>query len=510
MKNTIIKPLCLSALIVLGAGCTNLEVENLDSIVVETDGVFTGVNAADALNTSYNDMRGYATTQENLYALSEVTTDALVVPTRGVDWGDNGLWRSLHLQNWNPQHNFIIGSWNQLNSNVFRTNQILHPASNATASQAAQAKFLRAVNMFWIIDLWGQAPFREADEGVEVTPIVLDAATAVNNYILRDLEEALPELAATGPNAAQTLTATQAAAHFLLAKVYLNKHVFLGEASATNADMQKVVEHVDAITALGFAIEDDFFQIFNINERDNNRELIWWTDAGPAWRIWHGLHYNQIAPTFDGGGWNGFSTTADFYALFEGPADQPNAPGMGQEERRGFVPQNGIGFGFLQGQQYGMNGEALRDRSGAPLAFTTDFPGLSGNNERTGIRVIKYHPNWNTWDGYYVLFRYSDAHLMKAEAMARMGDMPGAMQLINELRNLRDATPMTTLSMQDILDERGREMYVEGWRRQDLIRFNAFTDEWSLKPATEEFRRLFPIPSLALTTNPNLVQNPGY
>lgn len=511
MNNNILKPLCYVAIAMFAIGCTDLAVEETDSLVVETDEGFLGLDPADALNASYGDLRSFGTTQADVYALAEVTSDELLVPTRGVDWGDNGTWRALHLQNWTPTHNFILNAWNQLNGNVFRTNQALHEKTNPNAQQAAEAKFLRAFNMYWILDFWGQAPFREADEGVEVTPRVFNAQQTFD-FIIKDLTEALPVLPALGPGAANALQANKANANFLLAKMYLNKHIFLGTGTAAEADMQKVVEHVDAITALGFDIKDEYFDIFNRNERDNNPELILWTTAAPAWRIWHGLHYNQKSPTNMGGGWNGFSTTSEFYSLFEGdPGVNGNLEENNQEERRGFVRKDGIGYGFLIGQQYGLDGEALQDRSSTPLVYTPDFPnGLTGNNEKNGIRIIKYHPDVTTWEGYYILMRYSDAHLMKAEALARMGDMPAALALVNELRALREATPLATLELNDILDERGRELYIEGWRRNDQIRFGTFTEAHELKPATEEFRRLFPIPATALTTNPDLVQNEGY
>jgi hypothetical protein len=110
-----------------------------------------------------------------------------------------------------------------------------------------------------------------------------------------------------------------------------------------------------------------------------------------------------------------------------------------------------------------------------------------------------------------ILFRFADAHLMKAEAIHRGGTSEeSALELINELRVLRDATPISAVTDQEILDERGRELYNEMWRRQDLIRFGQFTQEWGFKPASEEYRVLFPIPTTALTSNPNLEQNEGY
>lgn len=498
----------LFGLIILFGSCTDLEVEEKDSLLIETEsGEFSGVEPAAALTSSYADLRGISA-ENNTYALGEVTSDALLVPTRGTDWGDNGVWRTLHQHTWDATHPQILATWNYLNSNVFRLNQLLAPVSNANATQLAEGRFLRAFNMYHLLDLFGKIPFREVNEGADVNPRVLSAQEAFD-FIIADLTAALADIPVIGPGN-ETLRASKAAVNFLFAKMYLNKHVFIG-GEPQAADMTKVIEHVDAITADGFSLNSGYFEIF---EEGPDSETILWTDASWGNHIWYGLHYNQPVPTNTAGGWNGFSTTAEFYALFEG-SETSNEPGSGQEERRGYVPTDGsgfgIGYGFLVGQQYGPDGEPLTDRAGNPLVFTKEFPGLVGNNERTGIRIIKYHPQFGAFTPYYILFRYADAYLMKIEAILRGGtSADDALTLYNELRTIRDASTVSSIELADILDERGRELYIEGWRRNDQIRFGTYTSTWDMKENTEEFRVLFPIPSRAITSNPNLEQNPGY
>ncbi|MEP1984042.1 MAG: RagB/SusD family nutrient uptake outer membrane protein, partial [Maribacter dokdonensis] len=113
---------------------------------------------------------------------------------------------------------------------------------------------------------------------------------------------------------------------------------------------------------------------------------------------------------------------------------------------------------------------------------------------------------------HQIVFRYADAHLMKAEAMFRSGGDPTAM--INELRTIRNTQELLgTVSEQDILDERGRELYQEAWRRNDLIRFGQFGRDWLFKAEgtiNNDDYNVFPIPQAQLLANPNLVQNPGY
>jgi starch-binding outer membrane protein, SusD/RagB family len=184
--------------------------------------------------------------------------------------------------------------------------------------------------------------------------------------------------------------------------------------------------------------------------------------------------------------------------------------------------------GFLIGQQFDGSGVALKDRTGAPLAFTRAVKSIEINNnlEVTGIRVVKYPIDYTSGDNSnndFVYFRISDVLLMKAEAILRGGTATAnpasfggantALGIVNYLRThpSRGATALGSLTLDNLLDERGREFYWEGTRRTDLIRFGKFLATWQEKPnASDPKRLLFPIPSREIAANPTLVQNPGY
>ncbi|KAB7528293.1 RagB/SusD family nutrient uptake outer membrane protein [Flagellimonas olearia] len=513
MKRRIIK-INLSILVstVLVLACTNLEVEPTDSVFNEADtGGFGGVNAQSNLNNLYNDVYGQLGDQANFFALNEVSTDEMLVPTRGTDWGDNGIWRTLHTHTWDPQHLYILNVWNNLNQNVYRASEIIDSRSSPSAQQKAEAQFLRAFSMFFVLDLYGQVPFRGLDDGPNINPAVMTKQEAYD-FIVSDLTEAIPNLPPIAAGAEGLSKASQAAGRFLLAKVMMNGERYTG----TAADYDAVIDLIDAIAAEGYALEDGYFEMFT---EEADTETIWWASTSVGNRIWNGMHYHIVAPDNTGGGWNGFSTLAEFYDLFEGDPNS-NYVGDGQEERRGWVPDAsnaddvnlGIGYGFLIGQMYDANGVALKDRPGNPLAFTKEIPGLAGNNERTGIRTIKYHPaGGRSFNSHEIVFRYADAHLLKAEAILRGGGDPTA--LVNELRTIRQATPLGSVTAQDLIDERGRELYKEFWRRNDLVRFGQYTKDWEFKDAGsvgDDTKNYFPIPTNALLSNPNLVQNPGY
>ena len=515
--------------------CTDLEIEETDSIISEG---FQGLaDPSSTVDELYNRLAGAYGDQANFFALNEVTTDAALVPTRGTDWGDNGLWRVLHSHSWAPDHAFIITVFNQFNANQLLASQVLDERSSPSPQNVGDASFIRAFSMWGILDLYGQVPFRDTSLPSSSLPEVLTGQAAFD-FILADLDRAianLPSIAAGGGDANDR--AGKAAARYLKAKLLLNKHIYVG-GSPDPGDMNQVISLVDEIAAEGYGLEAGYFDIFR--EQPDN-ETIWSLNASVGNRIFNGLHYNSM----DGGtqGWNGFSTLAEYYDLFEG---DPNSNSYdvdgetaldGQEERRGGVPPEGlpftgrpgttdrdgfesgsnVGFGFLIGQQYGLDGTPLTDRAGAPLTFKRDFVDGTGassfinNDETTGIRVIKYNPRFGEFTGHEIVFRYSDAHLMKAEALMRSGGDPTA--LVNELRVLREASPLGSVGEQELIDERGRELYAEIWRRNDLIRFGQYTRDWLFKDAGsvgDTNKHLFPIPPAQLLANPNLVQNPGY
>lgn len=523
--------LSISLLVPLMFSCTDLEIEETDSLI--TDG-FAGVQdvQSEVTNLANSIASGALANQESLFALNEVTTDEYVVPTRGSDWGDNGRWLSIHRHTWNAELFDIIQPWQQLNAVSFNASRVISPKSVSTSggdltTLKAQAHFYRAWAMHWILDLWRQVPYRDLNLPNSAIPEVLTGQVAIDS-IVADLNIAiadLPDVSVGDPISAKA-TPSKAAAHLLMARLHLNKHVYLGTEPQAS-DMQVVVDAVDAITASGYTLAEPG-KYFDIFKPSNDVETIWWSaaDAGP--RIWHTLHYNQDFPGFnDGGGWNGFTTLAEFYDLFEGPADT-NYPGDGQEERRGVVhdpstanAENlGIGLGFLINQQYEQDGTPLDAREnvgGVPLVFTREAekaeysaPADNAVLETSGIRMFKYHPNEEGGDRrrHIVRYRYADAFLMKAEAMWRMGGDPTAM--INELRTTRDASPLLSVTAADMLAERGRELYQEMVRRQDLIRFGEYSRAWNLKEASDQTRLIFPIPISDVLANPNLQQNPGY
>src|SRR5688572_15752086 len=500
----------MTATITLGllAACTDLVTDEVDSQVIVDTGGATNVDPVAALAGSYEAL-GAFTDQANIYSLIEHTSDELIPPTRGVDWSDNGVWRSLYTHTWDPSHSYINNAWNTLNENAYNTQAIME-ASAVTPQQTAEAKFLRAFNRYYIIDFWGVLPDRKTNEGGEVNPTVYTRSEGFD-LVEQDLIEALPNLPTIAAGAVPQPTASKAAANAMLSRLYLNKAVYTaanaeGPYTFDVADMNKVIQHAAAVMDDGYQLNPNYFD--NFKRTGPSTEVILTSKQGsPQNRVYMTLHYNQ-----NPSGWNGFATLSDFYAKFDAndkrkgiPAGQ--IPGLASGDQ-----YSGIGLGFLIGQQKNDDGEDITDtRTGLPLVFSSDVP-LSGAATNKGIRVMKYHP---AFYDRYVLLRFGEVYLNMVEAKVRGGthasSPSSALEDINALRAIRGAQPLGSVTIQDVLDERGRELYWEGLRRIDLIRFGKFNESWPEKgDNTDAYRVLYSIPQLAIDTNPNLTQNPGY
>ena len=493
--------------------CTKLN-EKLEGQLLESQLAGGSSNATALLNSVYGSMRGPFQDQGNVWALWEMTTDELIGPTRGGDWDDNGAWRVLHNHRFDGDNAHVRDVWNGLNGIVFAATDLLR--FNPTPQQAAEARLCRALAQFLILDGYDQVPYRDPGEATLTPPRVRKGLEALN-YIIGEITAIIPNL----PDAPNT-RANKDAARVLLMKCYLNKGAIANRAAPTvdAADMQQVITLADQITASNkYTFSANYFDNFAPNNAVIGRENIWTHEnqggvsSGGIRSRWHSvMHYNQFPS-----GWNGFSTLSDFYDKFEA-TDKRRGVAYPTNSATYTNPGNRTNIGFLVGQQYNLQTDApLKDRTGAPLAFTRQVSIIEkGTNlEVTGIRAYKtaidYPNNDNgNWDNDYVYFRYADVLLMKAEAQFRSNSVPAALVIVNSIRANRTATPLATLTADNLIDERGRELYLEGWRRQDLIRFGKYLQAYQEKPASAAKFLLFPIPNTQLAANPNLVQNPGY
>ncbi len=522
MKNVLKNRLMLIAAVatISVVSCTKLDVK-LDapySIEVPKPGVAPTPSSLGEVYKQLNQL----VSQENWFAMQEHTTDVLMGPTRGTDWDDFGTWRKLHLHTWDPNHNQVNNVWNGVNGALFQTT-LLAEATSAPAQTKAEARFLRAYFSYISCDVFGQVQTRPATALVNDIPSVLTRSQAID-YIITELEATIPGLPSF--TKATREFATKEAAQFLLAKAYLNKAVYkadptkpAGPYTFAAADMNKVVQLCNSIASNpALALTPDYFDNFKWDNGAKSTENIFVrTNGGGINMVWASCMGNHYSMTPDG--WNGFTTLADFYDSFENSDTRKGA------DVPGFTTATGRRAGFLIGQQRGPSLKKignpigdLTERSGTPLIFTKDAS-LFFSTESKGIRTNKYpldpaSMNDGGWGSTneFPFFRFADVRLMKAEAILRGGtDAETPLAIVNSIRTTRGATALASVTLTNLLAERGRELYLEGWRRNDLIRFEKFNDpviERALK--SDGYKVVFPIPNVALSSNPNLKQNFGY
>ncbi|MFM7671975.1 MAG: RagB/SusD family nutrient uptake outer membrane protein [Bacteroidota bacterium] len=530
MKQYLLPVLTATALFGLSA-CSKLEPElgGPNSVAPTTAGGAPTAPSIQAVYEQLNQLVG----QYGYQAMQEHSTDELMGPTRGTDWDDFGTWRRLHLHTWAGDHNQINDVWNGLNGALFQTTLI---AETSTGQTKAEGQFLRGFFRFLVCDLYGQVQSRPATAPAAAIPNVI-ARAAVIDSIIAEVEASVAGLPAYDrTNRAQ---ATKEAAWALLAKCYLNKAVYKAATTApagpytfAAADMNKVIQYCDQIAANAQLQVDSYYwdnfkwdngsqSSENIFVRKNASDNRAGGGTNNVWATCMGWHYNQ-RPS----GWNGFTTLSDFYDSFED----------GDIRKKATVPGYtnivGSNAGFLVGQAYGPINPSkpkepgnigdpigpLYDRSGNPLIFTRNAS-IFFNSEANGIRTNKFllNPaeiNGGGWGSQneFPFFRLSDVRLMKAEAILRGGTAAETpLAIVNGLRALRNASTLASVSLTELLKERGRELYLEGWRRNDMVRFGVFNDPVQERAVrSDAYKVVYPIPTISLSSNPNLKQNFGY
>lgn len=536
------------AFILIGTmlGCTKLD-QNLNSTLTNTQAANAlGTNGTSLLlQTAYNDIGNPYSDLGNIFALEEVTTDECLVPTRSSDWDDNGKWRALHQHTWSVDGvDIFLAQFNALNKINFDATNVL--AFSPTKAQSAEARFIRALSLYHLLDLYGQFPFRNPGDNLLVAPKVYSGEEAVQ-FIISEVNAILPDLPPTNT----MIQANPNAARVLLMRLYLNHGAFVNRATPTyaDADMQQVITLGNAIINSGkYSYNSNYFANFSPTNSSSpegifacpNTSGVSVNNTGIHNRWWATLHYNMYTPKNPAAGWNGFSTVADFYNSFsvtstatQTPADTLLDTRIGGRFYKGSTDISGVRPGLLIGQQYNENNVPIKDRKGNMLAFDPNIsPTLKENGpnlEITGIRAVKYVPDYSnnganysgTSGNWYMFYRYPDVVLMVAEAKMRAtsADNAGALALVNGLRMARGAASLATMTLvntanvydpKTLLAERGRELYWEGVRRTDLIRFGVFLKPWAYKTTDDAKYLVFPIPTSALASNPNLKQNNSY
>ena len=496
----------VASMLLAGQACTDLDAEVFD----RAEASKFPANEDELLSTvgsTYGQLRGFL---DPVLVLNEATTDELVVPTRGPDWYDNGAWQEMARHEWTPvSPGQINGSWEwayrviagaNINLAALESSELQVEGKEAIVGEL---KMLRAFAYFWLMDMFGNVPIITEDSPVG-NP-VQNTRQEVYDFVEKEITEALPSLKDEIGVVAYSRF-TKGAAYALLAKLYLNAEVYTG-----TPQWQKALDAANAVinSPAGYGLNPEYLENFAVNNGSNTetyKENIFAipydkTLAGGMNMQMRTLHYAQgAAYGLASNPWNGFATRAEFYNKY---SDDDKRKAM-----------------WLEGPQLNTTGEVITfvdavDGKLKELVFTPEITSLDKAFGNEGVRNVKYevqrNNTLNNQDNDLVIFRYADVLLMKAEALLQLGNSAEALALVNEVRARAGVEPMTSLTLDTLLEERGREMAWEGWRRNDMVRYGKYTGStWQFKTNTQPYRALFPIPSQQLSNNPNLKQNPGY
>jgi hypothetical protein len=508
--------------IMFGFACTDLN-EKLPSEVRASDFFQNETQILSALGEAYVVLAGNGMwgSHNGLYSIHQVSSDETVIPQRGQDWFDGGIWLRMQRHTFNIEEGAFEGAWAQLFRGVNTSNRIIFQLEQAVSDGVvesaladqfiAELRALRAFYYYWLLDTFGNVPIVDdfvntpANPGnnadfqagrSEVFNFVEQELLSVINLVTEDVSDSRGRLNKFG-------------VHFLLGKLYLNAEVYVGQDRYEDAidQFNAIIESNEYNLAINYF---DSFAIDNANSVENIFVI-------PYDEVFLGgfnlnqmtLHYGQqFEFNLQDQPWNGYATLQNFYESFE---------------------ENDIRQqGFLTGIRFRSDGNPIIDPDveGAPidddpvLNLRPSLNELEPNACREcGARFSKFEIGVGSlpdMSNDFPIFRYADVLLSKAEAEWR-ANMGNPEILINEVRNRAGLGSLSALNSENLLAERGRELYMEMWRRQDLIRFEgaqggetAFNDPWDFKNVSDSFRNVFPIPRNVRQTNPNLVQNPGY
>ncbi|WP_374949160.1 RagB/SusD family nutrient uptake outer membrane protein [Mucilaginibacter sp.] len=513
------------------SSCTKLDVP-VESQYVKSNFPNTAADYNALTGTMYSNLS--SSFAVNYWRMQELSTDEAIIPARDGNFDDGGQYRQLHYHTWTFDHPNVTGIWQWGFSGINTCNRLLTviDAANSPAavkaSYTAEIRAMRALYYFFMMDTYGNVPIITTFP--VNTPPATEKRAKVFDFIESELKAVLPQLPAKTGNLAtntqQYGRPTRGMAFALLAKMYLNAPVYNG--TTRNQDVVVMADSVQRNT--NYSLDAKYRDIFLPNNGPQINETIFAIPydqqiPGNQFTRFGFFYYLVNAYGFNVGLSIAMSTTPEFYNRFNIPNDFRTKTWLVGPQ---FYPDGNGGF---TNQPVYYPSTTTQIVITPQLVLVPGKPMDLGNttaSQAEGIRSLKYYPDpqiiqATRLNGNDVpVLRLADVYLMKAEAILRgatpttiNGDAQTPLTLINKLRARSGAQLASSVDLQGVLDERARELSWEAWRRNDLIRFGQFETEYPLpndvlKMNTDPTRRLFPIPSTELKTNPNLVQNPGY
>lgn len=496
-----------------------------------------------------NESEGIQGTCRGIYDYNTLTTDEAMIPIRGGDWYDGGLWNAMYQHRWTADDQSLYDTWKYIYKVIVLANKSLDIISSksgllSAAQQKeyrAEVRAIRAMFYYYAMDMFGRVPLVLSTDEQRYSSLFQGQTdrSSVFHFIFQELQQVLPSLPDQHSNKEGNYYGriTQPVVNFLLAKLALNAEIYMyddwtrgyanrpkgsdihfsvpaSDASSHGGDKElnaweTCIYYCDKLAEEGYVLEsDDAFNFSTHNETSKENiftipmdKNIYTNQFHYLFRSYHYTHGGAL-------GWGSENGTCATISTMKA-----NHYGEADEDAR-------CKMNFVAGVVKVDGHELLMD-NGKPLEYQPFEVAQNLTNSKfiktAGARMAKYEVDRTSYmDGKLqsndiVLFRYADALLMKAEAKVRNGE--NGDEELNRIR-ARVGMPYRKATLDNILEERLLELVWEGWRRQDLIRFGKFTGAYDLRtPLQGEssgYTTVFPIPQKCIDLNSELVQNKGY
>jgi hypothetical protein len=493
--------LCIGLLTV---GCTKLDEEKFGSLAPDT--YYKGEAEALSSVVGIYNLLSYNVDIGDPWRMKEFSTDEFIVPGRASGgWYDqNNVDLTNHKEN--ATNATIARAWQQIFQEIGTANAVIEslnasPNKDNLKAIIAEARALRAYGYYFAMDNWGNVPLVTV---ARIDPNNLPGTTPRAD-VYKFIETEMLAAAADLPSAKDVnRTAyyprfTKESVYTALAYMYLNAEVYTG-----TAQWQKAVDMCNLVINSGaFKLMPNAGDNFASPKQASSTEIISAFTKDPTKNAGNNQFILYTQNGLDAQKYNLPFVPANGYSTTQAALDKYED----KDARKSLIEY---------GPQYYLDGKPLKYPNGTQLVLIP-VQDIVSAQDNEGYKVLKYTPVGTAWSGFnadndLILERYSDVLLIKAEALFRLGNATDALPLVNQVRERSNATPLNSLTLKDLEDERAREFLWEGNRRTDMIRFgDYFTGTWPFKTTvTEKFRAIYPIPNEQLVNNPKLVQNPGY
>lgn len=535
-----IKSLLAVCTAVVFTGCTDLDVD-IESQYTSypTTDIAVEAKMADV----YFHLRGVL--GRRYMEAQALSSDEYTAVSYGGGWYDSGAYAHPSLHNYQPEDASI--DWmGELTGGITKANTVIRDLGGDEAGELiAPARAMRAFFHFIMMDCWGDAPILDhllaEGELIDRSP-----RGDVARWIESELLEIIPQL--TDEVSDNTYgKPNKWMAEALLAKLYINWAVYTAPsvdqydaATTTNEKLNDCIKYCDDIIASGkFNLGSmPYAEKFGPDNGSHVEDFIYampydtYTEKGMQYgraRTWKkagdvAMSYYGMALSNSAGGY--MTMNPEFSRLFCLEGDIRNNSVI-----------RGTAYVY-DPNTYQPTSEVALDTNGDPIVLTQTVTLEEGSNQielnvgddiegyNQGYRSVKFfvidddYKNGRDQSNDLPIFRYADILLTKAEAILRGGNATNGdtpMSLFNQIREYAQAPLLTKdPTLPELLDERGREFFDENWRRNDMIRFGTFENEYGFHrkdfPTArfEKTCRIFPLHTNVMSTNPNWKQNPGY